>query len=87
MHGVIKRGADIFVFEVGVVVKDLLPCRAGGQQIQDIADTDAHATDARSAAANACGKRDPGSIDIRAPFPDSMFRCWRASLDLESTYA
>jgi hypothetical protein len=47
----LERGSDIIGLKIRHLVRDLIGCQSGGEQIQDIGDADAHATDARSTAA------------------------------------
>lgn len=49
--GVLQGGADVLFLQIRVVLQDLGMTGASGQQVEDIRDPDAHATDAGAPAA------------------------------------
>lgn len=55
--GEVETGLDVLAIDVGIVVEDLLNTGAGGEQLEDVANAQAHAANARLAAADAGGPK------------------------------
>jgi hypothetical protein len=51
LGGIFKRGTDIPILEIGIVLEDLLTRRARSQQIKDIRHPDPEPADARATTA------------------------------------
>ncbi len=51
-RSIFERSGNIVILQIRIIIEDLRPCRAAGQQIEDVGDADTLAANAGAAAAN-----------------------------------